>query len=131
MPAQGLVHLPLTHLAVPKLHRLVTVAFQRFHLGDRAGAGLHHRDRDDAPVLGEDLGHAQLSSYDSLQLSHLTTALPRPWPHGALVSSVRLQLDLDIHPRWKVQPHQGIHRLGGWLQDIDEALVHPHLEMLP
>src|SRR4249919_249700 len=39
-------------------------------------------------------------------------------------------LDLDVDARSERESHQGIHRLGRWIEDVDEALVGPDLELL-
>src|ERR1700722_10968876 len=44
--------------------------------------------------------------------------------------SGRLDLDLDVHAGREVEPLERIDRLGRVLDDVDEALVDPHLEML-
>ncbi len=41
-----------------------------------------------------------------------------------------LDLDLDVDPGGQVEALQGVHRLRGVLDDVDQALVHPHLEVL-
>ena len=41
-----------------------------------------------------------------------------------------LQLDLDLHTGGQLQGHQGLHRLGGGLGDVDEALVGAALKLL-
>src|SRR3989304_7484631 len=43
----------------------------------------------------------------------------------------RLELDLNIHPRWQLQAREGIDGLGCGLQDVDETLVGSDLELLP
>ena len=40
-----------------------------------------------------------------------------------------LQLDLDLHAGRQLQGHQGLHRLGGGLGDVDEALVGAALKL--
>src|SRR5262245_42997722 len=40
------------------------------------------------------------------------------------------RLDLDVHAHRKLQLHQGVHGLGRRLEDVEEALVRPHLELL-
>src|SRR5690606_4239936 len=49
----------------------------------------------------------------------------------AKLARARSQLDFDVDARRQVQPHQGVHGLGRRIQDVDEALVRPHLELLP
>src|SRR4051794_25967166 len=41
-----------------------------------------------------------------------------------------LYLDLDIHTGRKIQPLQRVHRLRRGLEDVEQALVHAHLEVL-
>src|SRR5687767_10209699 len=54
-------------------------------------------------------------------------------PRGAPRRRVRRSshLDLDIDAGRQRQPHQRIDRLGGRVDDVDEALVRPDLELLP
>src|SRR5690606_36676290 len=42
----------------------------------------------------------------------------------------RLDLDLDVHARPQVQPHQRVDRFAVGLQHVDQALVCPDLEVL-
>src|SRR5215211_4499344 len=60
MPELGLGEPGLAGLAEPELDRRVAVALGLALRGDRAGPSLDHRDRNARPVVGEDLGHAQL-----------------------------------------------------------------------
>ena len=55
-----------------ELHGLVAVALHRLDLGDRAGARLDDRDRNDPRVLGEDLRHPELRPQDPSCLGHGT-----------------------------------------------------------
>src|SRR5947207_10540316 len=41
------------------------------------------------------------------------------------------QLDLDVHARWQIEPHQRVDRLRGRRMDVDQALVRADLEVLP
>src|SRR5262245_6983146 len=45
--------------------------------------------------------------------------------------AVRSEFDLDVHAARKVQLHQGVDGLRGRVEDVDEALVRAHLELLP
>src|SRR5215831_9713550 len=40
-------------------------------------------------------------------------------------------LDLHVHPRGQVQLHEGVHRLGSGLEDVQEPLVGSYLELFP
>ena len=40
------------------------------------------------------------------------------------------ELDLDLHAGRQLQGHQGLHRLGGGLGDVDQALVGAALKLL-
>src|SRR5580765_857516 len=40
------------------------------------------------------------------------------------------ELDLDVHPGRKIEPHQRVDRLRGRRVDVDQPLVRPHLEVL-
>ena len=42
-----------------------------------------------------------------------------------------LQLDLDIHAGGELEAHERVHRLRGRVEDVDQALVRPDLELLP
>src|SRR5690606_2098125 len=46
-------------------------------------------------------------------------------------AGARSQPDLDVDARREVEPHQGVHRLGRRVQDVDKTLVDAHLELLP
>src|SRR3546814_4649448 len=50
-----------------------------------------------------------------------TCALPISFPE---------RLDLHIHTSRQFQLHERIHRLGGGLQNVEQPLVCPHLELL-
>src|SRR5439155_9456621 len=41
------------------------------------------------------------------------------------------RLDLDLHPGGEVELHQRVHRLRGRLEDVEQPLVRPDLELLP
>src|SRR5207245_5515072 len=41
------------------------------------------------------------------------------------------RLDLDLHPRGKVELHERVHRLRGRLEDVEQPLVRADLELLP
>src|SRR5829696_2720716 len=49
-------------------------------------------------------------------------------PSGA--ASGLLDLDLDVDPSRQLQPLQAVDRLRGRLEDVEEALVDAHLEVL-
>ena len=42
-----------------------------------------------------------------------------------------LELDLDIHARRELEAHERVHCLRGRVEDVDQALVRPDLELLP
>ena len=49
-----------------------------------------------------------------------------------LAVAAPLELDLDVHARRQLpHQHQRVHRLRRRLQDIDQTLVRPDLELLP
>src|SRR5699024_8630474 len=55
------------------------------------------------------------------------------WTAGTTKLCLRpaeLQLDLDLHAGGKLQAHQGLHGLGGGLDDVDQPLVGAALELL-
>src|SRR6476661_2860555 len=47
-----------------------------------------------------------------------------------LVIAGSSELDLDVDVRRQIEAHQRVDRLGGRVDDVDEALVRPHLEVL-
>ena len=49
---------------------------------------------------------------------------------SASVDLHSLQLDLDFNARGQIQLGQSVYRLGSGPQDVDEALVGPHLKLL-
>src|SRR5690606_31384866 len=55
-------------------------------------------------------------------------------PRGPFWRSARnlsdLELDLDVDARGEVQLHQCIHRLRGGIDDVEQPLVGPDLELL-
>src|SRR4051812_32211962 len=99
-----------------ELHGVVAVRVRELHLHHRARAGLDDRDRGDSPGLGvEDLRHAELASEDS-------------FGHG--LKSAPLELDLDVDAGGEIEPHQLVDRLRRRGEDVDEALLRAHLEVL-
>src|SRR5215471_3945072 len=48
----------------------------------------------------------------------------------SLRSLLSESLDLDVHADWQLELHQSVHRLRGGLEDVQEPLVGPHLELL-
>src|SRR5688572_8148737 len=53
-------------------------------------------------------------------------------PQRARVRSDKAsELDLDVDACREIQPHELVDRLRRRAQDVDQALVRPHLEMLP
>src|SRR5699024_3430351 len=51
-------------------------------------------------------------------------------PRETRASCKLLQLDLDVHASGELEAHQGLHRLSGRLQNVDQALVGAALELL-
>src|SRR5699024_9295133 len=51
-------------------------------------------------------------------------------PRETRASCKLLQLDLDVHASGELEAHQGLHRLIGRLQNVDQALVGAALELL-
>src|SRR5438067_12672852 len=48
-----------------------------------------------------------------------------------MIPFIALELDLDVDPGRKVEPHERVDRLRRGRVDVDEALVRAHLEVLP
>src|SRR5438876_845977 len=55
-------------LAVTELHGGIAVGVRGAHRGHHARTRLHDRDRDDLPVVAEDLGHAELGAQNALDV---------------------------------------------------------------
>src|SRR5438034_4106095 len=77
------------------LEGVVAVARFRAHRHHRARPGLDHGDRDHASVVAEDLGHAPLPADQ-----------PFLHRHGAVVSFLILELDLDVDPGRQIELHE-------------------------
>src|ERR1022692_1702988 len=66
----------------------------------------------------------------SLKTWVMPSLVPRI-PLICLLMSVRSsELDLDVDARGKVEAHQRVHRLRRRVEDVDQPLVRPHLEVL-
>src|SRR4051794_7006841 len=116
VPTLGLVHLAGVDLAEAELDGRVAVHLGGAHLGDHARARLDDGHRHDAVVLVEDLGHAQLLAEKAAECARHVCFKPL--------------LDVDVDRRRQVDAHERVHRLGGRVEDVDEALVRAHLEVL-
>ena len=109
MAELSLRELPLFHLVERELDGLVAVLLVRLHLDDWARPCLDHRHSGHHPRFRiEDLGHAELPAENALHT-----------------------LDLDVDAGGQVEPHQRVDRLRRGAMDVDQALVRPHLELLP
>src|ERR1700712_4651263 len=61
----------------------------------------------------------------------IPTLVPRiPRMMGSAIASLLLELDGDVDAGRQVQPHEGVDGLRGGIDDVDEALVGAHLEVL-
>src|SRR5699024_8903430 len=49
---------------------------------------------------------------------------------GSVVMTKSLQLDLDVDVGWQIQPHQRVNSLWRRINNVDEALVCAHLEVI-
>src|SRR3954471_20074390 len=102
----------LADRAERELDGLVAVAVERADPGHRTGAGLEHRDALDAPVLEEELRHAELLGEDGRHRS-------------------ARQADLDVDARRQVvEALERVDRLRRRLMDVDQPLVRADLEVL-
>src|SRR4051812_20573214 len=68
-------------------------------------------------------------------LSSQTWVMPslvpsRPFTLRSIVMGSLSELDLDVDAGREVEAHQGVNGLRGGVDDVDEALVGPHLEVL-
>src|SRR5690349_15280462 len=50
---------------------------------------------------------------------------------SALICQQTSELDLDVDAGGQIQPHQRVDGLRGGVDDVDQTLVRPHLEVLP
>src|SRR3954454_25355199 len=108
----GLREVLLARRAERELDGLVAVAVERADPGHRTGARLEHRDALDAPVLEEELRHAELLGEDR---GHRSTC----------------QADLDVDARRQVvEALERVDRLRRRLVDVDQPLVRADLEVL-
>src|SRR5512137_1516630 len=71
-------------------------------------------------VAGSHSPLSLLVTRDSL-LATRSSSLPAVLPE---------RLDLDVDAGRQVELHQRVHRLRGWLEDVDQALVCADLELL-
>src|SRR3954451_3750591 len=102
----------LAHRAERELDGLVAVAVERADAGHGTGPGLEHRDALDAPVLEEELRHAELLGEDRRHRS-------------------ARQADLDVDARRQVvEALERVDRLRRRLMDVDQPLVRADLEVL-
>src|SRR5205085_10177725 len=65
--------------------------------------------------------------------SSQTCVMPIFWPRMPLLSAIALRLldlDFDVDARRQVEPLEGVDGLGGRLEDVEQPLVDPHLEVL-
>jgi hypothetical protein len=103
--------------AEPELHRCIVVARRSLRLHDGARTRLHDRHGHEAALAREDLGHADLLADDPAH--HDRAAVPL------------LQLDFDVDAGREVQLAESVDRLLCRLEDVEETLVRPELELLP
>ena len=105
-------------LAEADLDGVVAVGLGVADLGDHVGGRGDDGHRDDAVVLVPELGHAELGAQQPL--------------HVAFQESCRKtsELDLDVDAGRQVETHQRVDRLRRGVDDVDEALVGAHLEVL-
>ena len=92
-----------------ELHGGVAVALDGPQRGDGIRFDGHHGDGHDGAVRGEDRGHANFLADQA---------------------DTHLHLDLDVDARGKRESHQGVHRLGRGVEDVDQPLVGADLELL-
>src|SRR3954454_17876600 len=112
VPELALGEVLLADRAERELDGLVAVAVERADPGHRTGAGLEHRDPLDAPILEEELRHAELLGEDRRHRS-------------------ARQADLDVDARRQVvEALERVDRLRRRLMDVDQPLVRADLEVL-
>src|SRR5687768_10888680 len=59
-----------------------------------------------------------------------TCVIPTLRPRSPSLRAMTLQLDLDVDACGEVELHEGVDGLRGRVDDVDQALVRPHLELL-
>src|SRR5262249_33111262 len=79
----------------------------------RTGSRLDDRHRDENPGAGVDLRHPELPSDEAGERHRLL-----------------LQLDLDVHAGRQIELAEGVDRLLGRLEDVEQSLVGSDLELL-
>src|SRR6185295_18624165 len=122
MAALGLAHVLWTPSARPQLKRDVAVLFRapvRHHL---AIPEPKHRDRNMLARVREHAGHSDFLCDHSGAHVPLTCISFSPIRAS--------ELDLDVDPRGEIELHERVHRLRRGIDDIEQALVRAHLELL-
>src|SRR6185437_7433280 len=107
----------LGELDEAELGGVVAVAGLGLALHHHAGAGLDERDRDALAGGGVGLAHADFLAEDAVH-------------HGGLLVLLAEGFDFDVHAGGEVELHERVHGLRGGFEQIEEALVGAHLELL-
>src|SRR6201986_5368041 len=124
----GLRHVDGPAAARAELQRDVTVLFGRAVAQHLAIAQLQHGHRDMFAGFSEDPRHPDLLCDHSG--AHLRASCSFCPLLRADVKSNDLELDLDVDARGEVELHQRVHGLRGRIDDVEQALVGAHLELL-
>src|ERR1043166_8913743 len=111
------------------LHGVVAVLVGGLLLYHEARTGLNDRHRDERAVLGEYLGHSDLLANDSFDC-HLSSPWNRTSRLVCWASLFAERLDLDVDARGKLEFHERVDGLRRRLEDVEQPLVRPHLELL-
>src|SRR6185312_1900298 len=96
-----------------ELQRDVAVLFRRAVREHLAAFDLEHSHRHVLARVRKDAGHADLLC-----------------DHAGAHCSRSLQLDFDVDARGEVELHQRVHRLRSRVNDIEQALMRAHFELL-
>ena len=133
-------------VAEAELHRGIALFFRGLLLGDHTGTGLDDGDRNDVAALIEDLGHAHFFADDCFlhlvvsscfrllvgaigQRQHDPSVLLMT-NRGGQLQLGGLQLYLNLNAGGKIEGHQSLDGLLVGVEDIDQSLVGPALELL-
>src|SRR5688500_7772261 len=83
------------------------------------------------PALTTVIGTIRLWSSKTWVMPSFSPSTPLITPLICWLMMRTSELDLDVDDRRKVEAHERVDGLRGGVDDVDEALVRPHLDVLP
>ena len=89
-------------------------------------ASFNDSNRNNPVFIVKDLGHAELLAQDALDLNITHNFSPLP----SVSDCCPGLLNVDVDAGRKVDAHEGINGLRGWVENVDQTLVRTHLEVL-